>query len=111
MKATEFCYWLQGAFELTGLSAFTDGQLKCIRKHLELVLATDQTGQPPMAVSFCSWLRGVVDFISAEDGKHTLAVQSRLHGCFEHAIDHGYQNKEQLDSIHNQPNSGLKMRC
>lgn len=43
--------------------------------------------------------------------RHPLNEQDFRHACFEHAIDHGYQNKEQLDSIHNQPNSGLKMRC
>lgn len=41
MKATEFCYWLQGYFELTKLYSsekdLTIAQTECIKKHLNMV--------------------------------------------------------------------------
>ncbi len=43
MKSTEFCYWLQGFFELgaesnTGLTPY---QVDLIKKHLQLVFVHD----------------------------------------------------------------------
>jgi hypothetical protein len=38
MKASEFCYWLQGYFELTEHQRdLTSKQVDCVRKHLALV--------------------------------------------------------------------------
>lgn len=46
MKATEFCYWLQGYFELSDIDAVgTEGlsksQSDLIQRHLALVFAHD----------------------------------------------------------------------
>lgn len=47
MKATEFCYWLQGYFELTqqglnyGSPSLHTDQVKCIQDHLLLVFIHD----------------------------------------------------------------------
>ncbi len=43
MKAHNFCYWLQGYFELTGLNQqeLTVSQIKTIKKHLEMVFIHD----------------------------------------------------------------------
>ena len=37
MKAVEFCYWLQGHFELSGQSELTPFQVQQIKNHLSLV--------------------------------------------------------------------------
>ncbi len=39
MKSRDFCYWLQGYFELTENSrdSFTNNQLELVKKHLALV--------------------------------------------------------------------------
>ena len=42
MKSRDFCYWLQGFFEITKLQplqgeGLTQDQLDCIEKHLHLV--------------------------------------------------------------------------
>lgn len=37
MKSTEFCYWLQGFFELSKLDKLSEEQVKCIKNHLNLV--------------------------------------------------------------------------
>lgn len=54
MKATEFCYWLQGYFEIHGASAtpgnaLTGEQVELIQRHLALVFKHDidpQAGPP-----------------------------------------------------------------
>lgn len=37
MKASEFCYWLQGHFELNGTKEISAEQAKIIQNHLNLV--------------------------------------------------------------------------
>lgn len=37
MKAVEFCYWLQGNFEVANVKSFDEAQTDQIRKHLALV--------------------------------------------------------------------------
>lgn len=37
MKATEFCYWLQGLFELGQPNELTAEQTAAIKRHLDMV--------------------------------------------------------------------------
>jgi len=37
MKATEFCYWLQGMFELNAPESLTAEQTELIKRHLDMV--------------------------------------------------------------------------
>ena len=37
MKSTEFCYWLQGLFELSDVKNLDEKQTSLIKKHLDLV--------------------------------------------------------------------------
>lgn len=37
MKSTEFCYWLQGFFELSNDVTMTPDQVRMVRNHLNLV--------------------------------------------------------------------------
>ena len=41
MKAQEFCYWLQGCFELTGPKSLSRKQVDVIQRHLALVFKHD----------------------------------------------------------------------
>lgn len=41
MKATEFCYWLQGLFELSNSKTLTEEQVTKIKNHLKLVFLYD----------------------------------------------------------------------
>tara|TARA_R110002020_G_scaffold441478_2_gene652256 strand:+ start:1706 stop:1930 length:225 start_codon:yes stop_codon:yes gene_type:complete len=36
MNSIDFCYWLQGFFELSGTETLTDDQLEIIKNHLNL---------------------------------------------------------------------------
>lgn len=37
MKARDFCYWLQGLFELSGVEELDKRQTEMIKKHLNMV--------------------------------------------------------------------------
>lgn len=37
MKAVEFCYWLQGMFELSNLVSLNAEQTDAVKKHLHMV--------------------------------------------------------------------------
>ena len=41
MKASEFCYWLQGYFEVSGSVAIDSQQAAVIQRHLSLVFKHD----------------------------------------------------------------------
>lgn len=41
MKATEFCYWLQGMFELTDVTELHAKQTDLIKRHLQMVFVHD----------------------------------------------------------------------
>jgi hypothetical protein len=65
MEATDFCYWLQGFFELSGDKKLTPKQVEIIKDHLQLVfnkvtpnrsvsyeLLTDSTAGKPICNTF-----------------------------------------------------------
>ncbi len=37
MTSRDFCYWLQGFFELRGKDEMSDEQVECVARHLALV--------------------------------------------------------------------------
>lgn len=41
MKATEFCYWLQGLFELQDPTDLNETQTAAIKRHLNMVFIHD----------------------------------------------------------------------
>ena len=49
MKATEFCYWLQGLFELGTPVELGPDQVESIKKHLNMVFIHDIDPSYPLA--------------------------------------------------------------
>ena len=41
MKATEFCYWLQGMFELGDVKTLNEDQTEKVKNHLNMVFFHD----------------------------------------------------------------------
>jgi hypothetical protein len=41
MTAREFCYWLQGMFELNGAPSLDERQTRMIKNHLDMVFIHD----------------------------------------------------------------------
>lgn len=109
MEARDFCYWLQGCFELvpdvvkTGL---TPGTIMTIKRHLELVFLHDK--EPSACKAFCHWLQvtfemsdSLREHISVDQ---TLMIKQHLDLIFIHDIDPSYSSdpkvQEKMDQVH-----------
>jgi hypothetical protein len=96
MTETEFFYWLQGFFELTGAAGhspvLTVEQAKCIGRHAALVL-DDALVQP------------------ADRAEFTRRVQLEIADQFIHVIDPSTGTPEQVaekQAIHDGPRERLR---
>jgi hypothetical protein len=110
MTPRDFCYWLQGHFEineynpLAGLSA---AKVQIIKKHLELTFKAkvDVNRFPDANVGggFCQFLDGVFAAADTTDGLSgpiTEKVRIKLSDCFLHVIDPTFANRDELSRIH-----------
>ncbi len=103
MRAVEFCYWLQGYFELGNPEAkdltLTVGQVRTIRAHLNLVQRCD----PKHDNLFVEWLStfiagGENRILNASD---TAKVKRLLARQFKHEIDPSYDgDNDELQAVH-----------
>jgi len=110
MRERDFCYWLQGYFELmpNGVDVtFDNRQAHIIYKHLDLVKVTGVS-------QFCEWVRTALDLGCRlqKDGRAamTLMIRERLAAHFEHVLDKQDDNQQVLQDIHQVP-GGPVMRC
>lgn len=109
----EFCYWLQGHFELREDSnALTKDQCECIQKHINLVKEVEGDNTGP----FITWLEGTLSVIDTTEfvedkevvgvilASTTELVRGKLNECFEHVIDKKYSDDPKvqvnLNNIH-----------
>jgi hypothetical protein len=101
MKNTDFCYWLQGFFELTSENqnySLNSQQIQTIKDHLKLVRMYDKKLD-----EFPAWLEGFLDNIHDDASTNTESIRTKLHYCFEHVIDPLYEKtglKDKLNQIH-----------
>ncbi len=103
MKAREFCYWLQGYFELTGdagnRSPVTLGAtaIQCIKAHLALVKELDADH----ANVFVAWLTLRIGIATELGAMDTAEVRRMLGAQFKHEIDPSYKGDPvKLQAIH-----------
>lgn len=102
MQSTDFCYWLQGWFELEEPKKITSEQLDAISAHLALVFKYD--AQPNR---FCQSLQGFLAFnedpAQGMSVKQTQTLKHMLEDTFKNEIDTRYSATEfeALDKIHN----------
>lgn len=84
MKAVEFGYWLQGAFEVGYFEELNAEQLTTIKNHLNMVEITEGL----KVNDFCSWLKGYLDGIESEslNPSQVSKIGEKLNACFEHAV-------------------------
>lgn len=120
MKATEFCYWLQGLFELADPHTLTKQQVECISKHLALTEALARDDSPAAVRQFTAWLRVSMDWLDGSVPEQVLKVRTKLAECFAHAIDKQYGPDAHLDVIHDgqpphlrpvDPDARIRPRC
>ena len=58
MNETEFCYWLNGYFEISGATELDPEQVKMVKEHLALVfekVTEEKTSPKKMAKTLTSW--------------------------------------------------------
>jgi len=123
MKQDEFCYWLQGHFELNpDAETLTVAQSVMVRSHLELVKQCRPKDRKKNTVAidgFCAWLDGALDVAPrTENGLHpdsVQAIKTRLGKEFLHVIDPKVPgDKEDLQATHDglqRPPSTQTWRC
>ncbi len=131
MLTHEFCYWLQGYFELRADdNPLTLEQVKCIRRHItltktvvnsmasalkkqELKHVLEKNGANLTTTnSFVAWLEGVLSMYEPHiDPKSDQAVyatemiKEKLNECFAHEIDKKYDaDPKETSDIHDGPN-------
>lgn len=117
MKAVEFCYWLQGYFELNAarnsVPQLEPRILACIKAHLALVAKVE----PMHGNLFVAWLALRVQGVDSLDALGTEEVRRMLASQFQHVIDPSYDgDKEALQVAHDgaQPiswNPNAMVRC
>ncbi len=97
----EFCYWLQGYFEISHTPVITSYIVDSIELELNSI-------SEPLGL-YTSWLKKVVDFINKKNNhsmviKHyESAIKNNLNNIFKHVIDNSYDtphSQETLDNIH-----------
>lgn len=107
MNSKNFCFWLQGYFEITGSGpgeTLEPEQVQTIERHLNLVFAVEPNTENP----FCKWLREALVLVSKGTiGEHGVAIiRERLNLCFKHVIDPKMGDQAQQDLLNNIHHSG-----
>lgn len=117
MTTVEFCYWLQGLFELAQPRVLSAAQVECIKRHLALSEAVKGDDSPRQVKEFCAWLKTSIEWLNPSDPEHVQKVQFKLDQCFAHVIDKMYGEDGKLNAIHTPPHlrpddgSGIRPRC
>lgn len=89
MNNFNFCYWLQGYFELSESNSVPKETVSVIQEHLAIV-------QPKNGV-FCSWLEGYLDMVGVDAWSEevTKKIRAKLSNEFLTLIDPSYPKNEQ----------------
>ncbi len=108
MNARDFCYWLQGAFEIADCKSMTAEQVAMLKAHLALVERLD----PAHDNTFVAFLSVRLNGVQALSTKDTEAIRRFLAAQFKHEIDPSYAgDKATLQKIHDGGDGKLVMRC
>jgi hypothetical protein len=92
MTPRDFCYWLQGSFELDkSWNKFTVGETALIRRHLNMVFRAKYNESSVIVTEtgkkFCNWLEGALDVADTGNGVDEAAVskiKAKLDAIFVH---------------------------
>lgn len=110
MTPRDFCYWLQGYFEIGGQEhdvELSADRLAIINKHLQLVFESEFDSAAFVNAAagneFCNWLSGLIEGCDCTSGLPASTVKKirkRLSDVFVHKIDPTFTNREALQRIH-----------
>jgi hypothetical protein len=95
MKSIEFCYWLQGLFELQDVASLNQKQTEVIKKHLKMVFAYEK--QPN---NFCIFLNGYLTIQNPDtiSEPQTQVIRQYLDNIFSHEAKNT-QTKTQSNAV------------
>lgn len=81
MKSLEFCYWLQGLFELDEPTFLNEKQTEIIQRHLEMVFAYDKAPN-----NYCVFLNGFFKISKPHEinEEQTHVMKKYLDAIFQH---------------------------
>lgn len=109
MTSRDFCYFLQGYFELMSAGKGADYAppfnfeiYKCIQNHLKLVFKCEEYNIST-SYTFCHRLDTLLEFESYEDfnERRLVNIRNQLNGIFIHEIDNTFTgDKQELQQIH-----------
>lgn len=100
-RNVDFCYWLQGYFEIGNALVLDERQLDLIRQQLMKI--TEPWGE------FTRWVNQTIHLVTAAGCRQESLVQFaehlrlELNDLFEHVIDNSYEtlhSKSFLKSVH-----------
>lgn len=95
MTNQEFCYWLQGYFEISLAPDLTVEKIKNIKHTLAEI-------EQPLG-TFTQWLFDVIAFFEKQQYKQSIMdyflpeIMKRLNSIFQHVIDISYDRKISLE--------------
>ena len=95
MTNQEFCYWLQGYFEIAHVSSLTEHKLRLINGSLRKITE-------PLGV-FTQWLKEVIELVASHQYANAMMslflpeIRYRLNLIFYHVIDQSYDREMSLE--------------
>ena len=101
MKSTEFCYWLQGLFEINKTIELNPKQTELVKKHLKMVFVHEKENSQHF--DFCKGLYGYLSYsdIASIDESTTIKMKTKLDSLFEHVVNQYSPNTNHLSQINN----------
>jgi len=103
MKAQDFCFWLQGYFELGDTPYILEYQVDIIQNHIKMVEIHDP-GNDGRSRQFCEWLKVTLSLYSKGNIPTGIvaAIKTTLDEVFLHEIDPSYpaEQQQELDQAH-----------
>lgn len=99
LRNQDFCYWLQGYFELAPQPVLTSKQIQLMLRYLDMI--SEPHGP------FTGWLKKVCLYCQAQEYRQeTLAhflplIQHSLNKVFHHVIDNSYDTDKSSDELQN----------
>lgn len=121
MRHRDFCFWLQGAFEICDPPSITAAQVECIKRHLALVDESQKdVKRLDGPAAFCRTLKILLQTDKNRpdgvglNGTELAVVKKLLNAEFVHIDADTEGDQDAMDEIHHgkppRPGPGV-MRC
>lgn len=113
MRSRDFCFWLQGAFEICEPEQLDERQIEQIKTHLDIVAVSQKDVKDTSpAAGFCRSLRIILDGQTTLEGDPLRVVKKLLNAEFVHIDADTEGDQGAMNQIHNQgrPPGGV-LRC